>query len=177
MIATKEQERKALEKIKKIISELGEQSYIATAFDGCIEDAEENIENDFALSMKQRYDDTLAKLNECEREKENEAARVRLAERDVEQLKEQLARAKEAALSVDELDECRTLASESYDLNIAYADEYAKIIVKYAEFPTGKEFLDAVKKNRKFSRKAERAKKLYDTLELQRQAVIKGGDN
>lgn len=168
MIATKEQERKALEKIKKIIAELGEQSYIATAFDGCIEDAEENIENDFALSMKQRYDDALAKLNECEREKENDAARVRLAERDVEQLKEQLARAKEAALSVDELDACRTLASESYDLNIANANEYAKLIVRYAEFPTNKDFLDAVKKNRKFSLKAKQAKELCDALEHHR---------
>ena len=165
MIATKEQERKALEKIKKIIAELGEQSYIATAFDGCIEDAEENIENDFALSMKQRYDDTLAKLNECEREKENEAARVRLAERDVEQLKEQLARAKEAALSIDELDACITLASESYDLNVANADEYAKLIVRYAERPTCTDFTEVVKKNREFSHKAEQAKELHDALE------------
>ena len=53
-MATKEQERKALEQIKKIIEGLGKDSYIATAMDGMIEDAEENIENDFAMSWKDR---------------------------------------------------------------------------------------------------------------------------
>lgn len=54
-IATKEQERKALDKIRKIIEELGENSYIGTAFEGCIEDAEDNIKNDWAMSMKDRW--------------------------------------------------------------------------------------------------------------------------
>jgi len=53
-MTTKEQERKALEKIRKIVAEPGENSYIATAFEGCFKIAEENIENDFACSMKQR---------------------------------------------------------------------------------------------------------------------------
>lgn len=53
-MTTKEQERKALEQIKKIVANLGENSYIATAFEGCFEIAAENIENDFACSMKQR---------------------------------------------------------------------------------------------------------------------------
>lgn len=53
-MTTKEMERKALEQIRKIVEELGEGSYIATAFEGCFEIAEENIENDFACSMQQR---------------------------------------------------------------------------------------------------------------------------
>lgn len=53
-MTTKEMERKALEQIRKIVEGLGEDSYIATAFEGCFEIAEENIENDFACSMKQR---------------------------------------------------------------------------------------------------------------------------
>ena len=53
--ATKQQERAALEKIRKIVEELGPDSYIATAFDGCFKDAEANIENDWALSMKDRW--------------------------------------------------------------------------------------------------------------------------
>ena len=40
-MTTKEQERKALEQIKKILAGLGEHSYIATAMDGMIEDAEQ----------------------------------------------------------------------------------------------------------------------------------------
>lgn len=55
MIATKEQERKALEKIKKIVSDLGPDSYLSTAFKGCFEDAEYNIENDFACSPYDRW--------------------------------------------------------------------------------------------------------------------------
>ena len=47
-MTTKEQELKAL------VAELGEDSYIATAFEGCFEVAEDNIKNDFACSMKQR---------------------------------------------------------------------------------------------------------------------------
>ena len=55
-IITKEDERKALAKIKKIIASLGEDSYVGTAFEGCFEIAESNIENDWACSMKQRSD-------------------------------------------------------------------------------------------------------------------------
>lgn len=51
---TKDQERKTLERIRKIVAGLGEISYIGTAFEGCFEIAEENIANDFACSMKQR---------------------------------------------------------------------------------------------------------------------------
>lgn len=53
-MTTKEQEFKALNKIKAMVAELGEDSYIATAFEGCFEIAEENIKNDFACSMKRR---------------------------------------------------------------------------------------------------------------------------
>lgn len=53
-MATKAEERKALEQIKKIVDGLGKYSYIATAFDGCFEIARDNIENDFACSLKDR---------------------------------------------------------------------------------------------------------------------------
>lgn len=56
-MATKEQERKALEQIRKIVDGLGEGSYIGMAFEGCFEDAEENINNDWGVSMKQRYEE------------------------------------------------------------------------------------------------------------------------
>lgn len=64
MISTKEQERKALEKIKTIVDGLGENSYIATAFAGCFEIAEQNIEYDFADSLQERL-----KIAELERDK------------------------------------------------------------------------------------------------------------
>lgn len=61
-MATKEQERKALEQIVKIVESLGENSYIAMAMQGMVEDARENIENDFGLSMKDRVEDEKKKL-------------------------------------------------------------------------------------------------------------------
>ena len=64
-MTTKEQERKALAQIKKIVESLGEDSYIGTAFEGCFEDAETNIENDWALSMKDRWMAADRKLNEA----------------------------------------------------------------------------------------------------------------
>ena len=54
--ASKQQERDALDQIRAIVDTLGPDSYLATAFVGCFEDAEENIKNDFACSMKQRLE-------------------------------------------------------------------------------------------------------------------------
>lgn len=48
-------EREYLGRIKNILDALGPNSYCATAFDGCIADAEENIDSDFAVSMKGRW--------------------------------------------------------------------------------------------------------------------------
>ena len=51
-MATKADERKALEEIRRIVASLGNDSYLAMAFDGCFEMAESNIENDFANNPK-----------------------------------------------------------------------------------------------------------------------------
>lgn len=57
MTVAKGQERQALEQIRGIIKSIGgADSYIGLALEGCLEIAEENIENDFACSMKQRAD-------------------------------------------------------------------------------------------------------------------------
>ena len=53
-MTTKEQEFKALNKIKAMVAELGDDSYIATAFEGCFEIAEENIENCHAARCERR---------------------------------------------------------------------------------------------------------------------------
>lgn len=66
MITTKEQERKALVQIKKIVDGLGADSYIAAAFEGCFEIAEQNINNDFACSMKQNFERARKKASKFE---------------------------------------------------------------------------------------------------------------
>lgn len=65
-MTTKEQERKVLAQIKKLVEGLGEDSYIGTAFEGCFEIAEQNIENDWACSMKDRAETAERKLNALE---------------------------------------------------------------------------------------------------------------
>jgi len=72
-MTNKEQERKALQQIRRIVAGLGENSYVATALDGCFEIAEQNIDNDWACSMKQRAESA-----------EQSAEVVRLAKRAAE---------------------------------------------------------------------------------------------
>lgn len=55
-VSTKEQERTALEQIKAILATLEPDSYVNTAFKGCVEIAESNIDNDFACSLKDELD-------------------------------------------------------------------------------------------------------------------------
>lgn len=65
MVASKEQEGKALEQIKKIVDSLGPDSYIGTAFKGCFDVAHNNIVSDFADSLYdrlQRANATITKL-------------------------------------------------------------------------------------------------------------------
>ena len=114
-MATKDQERAALEQIKQIIAGLGNNSYIAMAMDGMIEDAEENIENDFALSWKDRAETAAKRLEKAQEEtarisKELELARKTLAD-ESERRKEILNRLKETEKAgseiVNELAEAR----------------------------------------------------------------------
>lgn len=53
-MVTKQEERETLEKIRSLVESLGEDSYLGAAFEGCFEIAEQNIENDWACSMKQK---------------------------------------------------------------------------------------------------------------------------
>lgn len=94
-MTTKEQERKALEQIKKIVAGLGENSYVATAFEGCFEIAEENIENDFACSMKQRADAAREESEYFHKIANDEACEIDKLEAKIEALKKELDLAKQ----------------------------------------------------------------------------------
>lgn len=65
---TKEQERQALEKIKKILAGLDEDGYVRTAMKGVIEDAEENIQNDWANSIYDAWQGAEDKLQGAKEE-------------------------------------------------------------------------------------------------------------
>ena len=51
-----------------MVDELGPQSYLATAFEGCFQDAESNIENDFGDSMQRRWESAVEKLSALQEE-------------------------------------------------------------------------------------------------------------
>lgn len=53
-MATKDQAREALQQIKAPVAGLGPNSYIATAFRGMFDIAEENIENDFSGNLMEQ---------------------------------------------------------------------------------------------------------------------------
>lgn len=118
--ATKDQEREALEKIKAILDTLGPDSYVGTAFEGCIEDAEENIENDWACSMKGRVDD-------LDQENTKLRAKVKILEDKLAESEKDYEAAHEAAhLVADEKDaEIQRLKTQVQELSekLASAEE------------------------------------------------------
>ena len=87
-MTTKQQERDALAKIRKIVTDLGEDSYIGTAFKGCSENAETNIEWDAAFSLA---DELAAAKEEIEALKLKVAETAALAEK-IQRLESELER-------------------------------------------------------------------------------------
>lgn len=87
--ATKDQERETLEKIKAMVAELGPQSYLATAFEGCFADAESNIENDFGDSMQRRWKNSMEELSAAKEEINRLKAEVAAAQKKEETLQGQ----------------------------------------------------------------------------------------
>lgn len=106
--ATKQQEREALDKIRKLVEQLGPDSYLATTFEGCFDLAAENIENDWARSMADRVRRAEKRAAELEDElaesvKDYEAAHAAAHEiaaqkdAEIEQLRAQLKQSQETA--------------------------------------------------------------------------------
>lgn len=83
-MTTKDQERKAIEKIRKIIDELGEDSYVGFAMDGVLELAEENIREDTAYSMKKRAKIMQERADEAEKENKDLKAEVENLKKTIE---------------------------------------------------------------------------------------------
>lgn len=66
-----------MEKIRKIVAELGERSYVGTALEGCFEWAEDNIENDFGNSPKEMLATARENVEKYRAEAEAERGRVK----------------------------------------------------------------------------------------------------
>lgn len=67
-MTTKDQERQAIEKIRKIVEGLGENSYVGFAMEGVLELAEDNIREDTAYSMKKNAEIAWERADKAEKE-------------------------------------------------------------------------------------------------------------
>ncbi len=132
-MTTKDQERKALEQIKKIVAGLGEDSYIATAFAGCFEDAENNIADDAAYSMKDRVE-SLSKENWNKR-------------KEIVDLKNALKEMEERANHAEELFNAKVQSADKWCAKYHENDDnwtkcYNQMVEKYNEADTKAEALE-----------------------------------
>lgn len=116
-MTSKEQERKALEQIRKIVEGLGEDSYVGKAFEGCFEFAEDNINNDFWMSMKERKE--AAEFAEDE-------LRLKIGEK-LEQIKSLETKIDTLQISIAERDK----ALDTKDYRIAELSESLKKVSSY----------------------------------------------
>ena len=121
-MVSKDEERKALTKIKAIVDELGEGSYVATAFDGAFEIAEDNINNDFARSVKYYRN----KVDECEEK--------------IKGLGLDLQTACDSVLTLEQLTEIRGALMKYRHTLWNKQEDMAKTIVAYSMTPTCDEF-------------------------------------
>ena len=190
--ATKDQEREALEKIKAIVEALGPDSYIGTALEGCFEIAEENIENDFACSMKQRVEAVVVentrlkeKVKElegklAESEKDYEAAHAAAhevaEEKDAEiaYLKGKVDSLAAKVPSADDLTDCIQMARDSAYGYREKMEEAAASVVELADDPSSPEFTKAVKDHRNAKAAYEYAEDLASRLEKIRDNMTAG---
>lgn len=168
--ATKAQEREALEKIKAIVATLGPRSYVGTALDGCLEDAEVNIENDFGDSMKARWQDAEKrvaqavgeiaelkdKLHREIQEKQQARGEAQAAIREAEQRADRAIKTAEddanfyrdKVLDSDDLTDIAQLVDGKMDALRADIETAAARIIEGAEEPESDAFKNAVKYHR-----------------------------
>lgn len=175
--ATKAQEREALEKIKAIVATLGPRSYIGTALDGCLVDAEVNIENDFGDSMKARWQDAEKRVAQVVQEAAEIRDKLQQEIREKQQAREEA----KAAIQEAERRADRAIKTAEDDANfyrdkILDSDDLTDIaqmventisrlrdmvkaaegtILEYAEHPETTTFVDAVRERKNIAKDIE----------------------
>ena len=146
--ATKAQEREDLEKIKAIVATLGPRSYVGTALDGCLEDAEVNIENDFGDSMKARWQDAEKRVAQAVKE-------TTAVKEELEQVRKHLQTAESAVdfyrdkvLDSDDIADVFQLVGDKLAAIQEDIKTAAERIIEGAEEPESDAFKSAVKYHR-----------------------------
>lgn len=156
-MTTKEQERKTLAQIRKIVEGLGEGSYVGMAFEGCFEIAEENIENDFGCSMKQRWEAAEKKYQAAAQERDDAQDAAKTAQMEAEELRGKV-------LTTAEAGTIKAILSHAQMEAASLADSSAQLIVSAAENPDSAEFRQAVQDNRAAKKRMEECSTLIRRL-------------
>lgn len=171
--ATKDQEREVLAKIKQMVEELGPQSHIGTAFEGCWQDAEDNIEYDYGCSMKQKLES--AEFAEDELRRKLAAAKGRLEElgRMVDSLKDER-KDLETKLAEQTFPEwlrfeLHAFATEQETTARKSMASAAEIMAEMADTPQDIAFTNAVNSYRKAKEQCERCAKILSGLDTVKQ--------
>lgn len=123
-MTTKDQKRQAIEKIRKIVEGLGENSYVGFAMDGVLELAEDNIREDTAYSMKESEEIAWERATKEEKENKDLKKTVEKREATISELNTELCNAR-AEAKANEIPE--ELVQELYCM--AY-DKEAELIGK-----------------------------------------------
>ncbi|MCQ2113310.1 MAG: hypothetical protein MJY95_08235 [Bacteroidaceae bacterium] len=160
-MVTKEEERKALAKIKKIVESLGEDSYVATAFEGCFEYAEQNIEWDACFNWKERalsaektVDELRGKIKAIEAESENQIAQLKIVSNKLSNI----------TISRSDIEDCMQILKRDKMNAEIKAQETASEIVKYADDPNNQNFKKAVRENRIYAKYVQSADALISKM-------------
>lgn len=146
--ASKEQERKALKQIRAIVESLGENSYVGTALEGCLDDAESNIENDFADSPYGRWRHAEKKLEEAQAQIEELKAKDAEKDRAIAKLGDKVAELVRNSISKDDLETVITLTRAGMTETGAAVEKYAAQIVALADDTCSVQFSEAVYRHR-----------------------------
>ena len=173
--ATKDQERDALATIKKLVEDLGPQSYLKTAFDGVFEVAEMNIEEDAAYSFPGRVNILEDQLREM-------GSKYNAARSDAEVLRSQLEYAQEQvdALKRQQLpEELRrdlwVMVTTEAEVSRARMAEAADKMAVGAENPGCVLFKDSVARYRAEKTRAEAMEQRAAELDAMEPKSEKGG--
>lgn len=173
--ATKDQERDALATIKKLVEDLGPQSYLKTAFDGVFEVAEMNIEEDAAYSFPGRVNILEDQLREM-------GSKYNAARSDAEVLRSQLEYAQEQvdALKRQQLpEELRrdlwVMVTTEAEVSRARMAEAADKMAAGAENPGCVLFKDSVARYRAEKTRAEAMEQRAAELDAMEPKSEKGG--
>lgn len=153
--ATKQQEREALEKIKAIVAPLGPRSYVGTALEGCLEDAEVNIENDFGDSMKARWRDAEKRVAQAVKETAEAKEELEAVRKHIQTAEDDANFYRDKVLDSDDL----TDITQLIDGHISQLQDMVKAsevaILENAEHPEAKIFKDAVRDRKNLTKDIE----------------------